>query len=147
MNEDGLCLLRNHQQVVEYQKVRFVIPWKKDPRTNRPLLKYVEQWRKGSTYFMLHMEVAHRHKPCVLNTLVVHKNGWKKIVNIHSELEDIRVLNLYYSNPRKLSLILICIQPPPEIPMRLPLMFFLMITCYIPALVRLLSELEGYKPI
>ena len=96
-NEDGSCLLRNHQQVVEYQKVRFVIPWKKDPRTNRPPLKYVEQWRKGSTYFMLHMEVARRHKPCVLNTLVVHKNGWKKIVNIHSELEDVRVLNLYYS--------------------------------------------------
>ena len=48
-NEEGLP---EHCRSKEWQRIRFVITWKKDPQTGRAPLYLVEEWEAQTTFFI-----------------------------------------------------------------------------------------------
>ena len=92
-NEGGLPERRRSE---EWQRIRFVITWKKDPQTGRAPLYLVEEWVEQTTFFILHMYIAHKFQ-VILNRMRVQRNGWRVIEDLHAKIPRARILVLYYS--------------------------------------------------
>ena len=92
-NEEGLP---ERCRSEEWQRIRFVITWKKDPQTGRAPLYLVEEWEAQTTFFILHMYIAHKFQ-VILNRMRVQRNGWRVIEDLHAKIPRARILVLYYS--------------------------------------------------
>ena len=56
----------------------------------------MEEWVEQTTFFMLHMYIAHKYQ-VILNQLKVQRNGWRNVDDIHARIPCARILVLYYS--------------------------------------------------
>ena len=92
-NEGGVPERRRSE---EWQRIWFVITWKKDPQTGRAPLYLVEEWVEQTTFFILHMYIAHKFQ-VILNRMRVQRNGWRVIEDLHAKIPRAQILVLYYS--------------------------------------------------
>ena len=91
----NLCLFTQPTNEV-WQKVRFVITWKRDTQSGRRPLYINRKWLNQTTYFILHMWVAHEFS-IILNLMIVQRNGWMDINSLYDVIPSVLILVLYYS--------------------------------------------------
>ena len=56
----------------------------------------MEEWVEQTTFFMLHMYIAHKYQ-VILNRMRVQRNGWRVIEDLHAKIPRAQILVLYYS--------------------------------------------------